>query len=145
MGKEDYSWYSVESTKPLTELKDLNISEKYRANNKGDIFIHDLDTDMKDNKFYGKKMNPYINRDGYVEYVVNDNDGNKKHLLSHRVVALLFIPNPKNLPHVNHKDTNKENCKESNLEWSTVSDNNKKAYKAGKVPWNKGKCLKCKS
>lgn len=35
----------------------------------------------------------------------------------HRLVALCFIPNPNNLPQVNHKDENPANNHASNLEW----------------------------
>jgi len=35
----------------------------------------------------------------------------------HRLVAQAFIPNPNNLPIVNHKDENPQNNMEDNLEW----------------------------
>lgn len=37
----------------------------------------------------------------------------------HRIVASTFIPNPDNLPEVNHKDENKSNNCIDNLEWCT--------------------------
>lgn len=41
----------------------------------------------------------------------------------HRLVALSFIPNPYNLPYVNHKDENKLNNNIDNLEWCTPTHN----------------------
>ena len=42
----------------------------------------------------------------------------------HRIVAEAFIPNPENLPFINHKDENKKNNIPSNLEWCTKRYNN---------------------
>lgn len=65
----------------------------------------------------------------------------------HRLVAEAFIPNPNNLPCVNHKNENTHDNSPENLEWCTYEYNinyggrNKRhADKmVGRDPWNKGK------
>ena len=54
----------------------------------------------------------------------------KKNCLTHRLVAKAFIPNPNNLPCVNHKDENPENNMMENLEWCTTQYNTE--YSCGK-------------
>lgn len=79
-------------------------------------------------------VTPKMDADGYLWYRMSKN--NKKTMLKvHRIVALHFIPNPKKLPEVNHKNGVKLNNKPSNLEWSTHADNmahfGKHIYKKG--------------
>ena len=56
---------------------------------------------------------------------------NRKNRNVHRVIAETFIPNPNNLPCVNHKDGNKLNNSVDNLEWCTHSENTIHAYQTG--------------
>lgn len=55
----------------------------------------------------------------------------------HRLVAETFVPNPDNLPQVNHIDGNRYNNCASNLEWVSSSSNIKHAYSTG-LKTNKG-------
>lgn len=58
------------------------------------------------------------NGKGYCIVSLYRNGKQKTHRI-HRLVAIAFIPNPNNLPEVNHKDEKKENNEVSNLEWCT--------------------------
>lgn len=62
-----------------------------------------------------KEMKPYI----YNRYigVSLTKDGKSSQKLIHRLVAEAFIPNPDNLPFINHKDENPSNNNVNNLEW----------------------------
>ena len=60
---------------------------------------------------------------GYERIGLSKN-GEIKYFSIHRLVAEAFIDNPKNLPCINHKDTNKRNNKVDNLEWCTHKENN---------------------
>jgi len=64
----------------------------------------------------------------YYSYCIN-----RKKFYAHRIVAIAFIPNPKNKPEINHIDSNPENNHVSNLEWCTHKENIMHAKKYGKM------------
>ena len=64
----------------------------------------------------------------------------KKRYWLHRLVAEVWIPNPKNRVEVNHKNGDKKDCRVENLEWVSRSQNIRHAYESGLMPttWQPG-------
>lgn len=86
----------------------------------------------------GRKLKPGRDGNGYL-FVYLRKDGKSNMHKVHRLVALAFVPNPENLPQVNHEDGNKENCAASNLKWVTGSDNIKHSFAMGLNVAKRGK------
>ena len=119
-------------TEDITEeWKDvIGYEDLYKISNKGKIIRKEFSKidRMGINRTYSEKeIFPSINSSGYKKIVLRKNGVGKNEYL-HRLLAIHFIPNPDNLPNVNHKDGNKLNCNLSNLEWCTVAENSQHAY-----------------
>ena len=67
-----------------------------------------------------KIKNPQLNKTNDRLIISLSKDGIKRTYFIHRLVALAFIPNPNNLPQINHKDENPKNNNVENLEWCTA-------------------------
>ena len=78
----------------------------------------------------GSVIKPHLNK-GYPTVIIQNSDRKKINLSVHRAVAMAFIPNPDELPEVNHIDGNKENNCIDNLEWVTTEANRKHAVATG--------------
>ena len=70
-----------------------------------------------------KLLNIYTNSCGY-QCVYLYLDGHYKNFKVHRLVAVAFVPNPLNLPQVNHKNEDKTYNYYTNLEWCSAAYNN---------------------
>ena len=79
---------------------------------------------MKGHKSETLEIKPLIKRGGYAQVCLY-RDGSRKFVSVHRIVARAFVPNPDNLPQVNHKDENKSNNSALNLEWCTARYNSR--------------------
>lgn len=78
------------------------------------------------------ELNPVINNRGYATVKLrNDKTGERDDILVHRLVGKAFIPNPYNLPEINHKQGIKTDNRVSELEWCTGAENMKHAVETG--------------
>ena len=94
----------------------------YLASEDGQIYS------LYSNKFLKPRV---CKQTGYAQLTLCENKvKHVKHV--HRLVALAVVPNPDELPWINHKDENRVNNAAENLEWCTPSYNNSYGRKAEK-------------
>ena len=93
--------------------KQTQINPKYEVNEDGEVRT------IATGHIKSQKTDRY----GYKVVCLSEDKFTRKYVTVHRLVATAFIPNPDNLPQVNHKDENKTNNHVSNLEWCTASYN----------------------
>lgn len=91
------------------------------------------------NKKTGRILKP-CKCGGYVIVGLSSNCKGKTFPV-HRLVALAFISNPENKPHVNHIDKNPLNNTVNNLEWNTALENNLHKCKGLIQTTNQNKCI----
>jgi hypothetical protein len=81
----------------------------------------------------------HLNKKGrYIIGLSQPGIGTTKWLV-HRLVALVYLPNPEGLPYVCHKDNVPTNNSVNNLYWGTQKDNMSQASKEGRMIQAKGK------
>lgn len=99
--------------KPVHKLKEneryiAGTDNKYTIDTEGNVFS------IRSNKY----LKPFENAGGYLKVEING-----KQVYVHRLVGQAFIPNPDNLPEINHIDFNTRNNRLENLEWVTSEQN----------------------
>lgn len=76
-------------------------------------------------------LKPSLATGGYPRVHLRDKGGKSKHRYIHHLVAEYFVPNPHNLPNINHIDGDKTNNHYTNLEWCTQKHNIHTAIESG--------------
>lgn len=89
---------------------------KYQVSNQGRIRSMWRNNQYKTHIGTPTILKLITHRQGYL-YVLLSKDGKQTKHYIHRLVAEAFLPNPNNLPQINHKDENKSNNIVDNLEW----------------------------
>lgn len=97
-------WKDIEGWKGLYQISNLGRVKRIYKNGKERI------------------LKPRIDKFGYLSVDLSEKNYRKTCKI-HRLVAEVFIPNPKNKPTVNHIDEDKTNNRAENLEWMTYKEN----------------------
>jgi|SRR5210317_1041026 len=99
----------------LEEFVDIeNYEGLYKINRNGNVW------GCKSNRLLKSSLN---NINGYYQIHLCK-DGKGKHYTIHRLIATHFIPNPENLPQIDHINRVKTDNRIENLRWITHRDNN---------------------
>lgn len=86
----------------------------YKVSNTGKVLSLHTSKILKP---FSKKGYQYVN-------LYKTGDGKKKDFAVHRLVATAFLPNPKNLPDINHRSEVRDENDVTNLEWCSAQYNN---------------------
>ena len=115
-------WKPIKSFEGLYEISNLgrvkSLKRIVKRNKNHDMFVSE------------KIIKNMIANTGYY-YVTLSLNNKKTHLRIHRLVSEHFLYKVPNKDFINHIDGNKLNNKVTNLEWCTISENNKHAYDIG--------------
>ena len=104
-GFENYEISDTGEVRSLRRLVEITRNGKTFSSHRGGLILKQAKTNC-----------------GYYGVVLCRDKANFPRLV-HRLVAEAFIPNPQNLPQVNHRDENKGNNRADNLEWCTPKEN----------------------
>jgi hypothetical protein len=104
------------------EWKIITDFPNYEVSNTGNVRV-------KETKYI---MKPFKNEAGYLRVSLSNETIKKKKFYIQRLVAIEFLPNVENKPTVNHINNIRNDNRLCNLEWSTMSEQNKHKYNTNK-------------
>ncbi len=84
-----------------------------------------------------------FNKKGYLITHLIDKNGKDRTFRVNRLVAIAFIPNPMNLPQVNHLNEDILDNRMENLQWSTARDNTNYGLHNARISRTKGITVRC--
>ena len=110
--------------------KDIEECEGYQVSNLGRIrsvdrvlYAGNRWGGVTARRYKGKLITTFAYPNGYMAFVYRKHHKTIKNFLIHRLVAQAFIPNPDNLPQINHKNEKRDDNHVDNLEWCTDAYN----------------------
>ena len=121
---------------------------KYEVSNEGRVrrVYQDKRTAIRNNSEYRylKSVRHAGHGTDYLTVSLPIENGKRQHFLIHRLVAEAFLPNPDNLPQVDHINSKGTDNRVENLEWVSNRENALRAKRNGLTrPFREGIAVKC--
>ena len=120
----------------------VGYEDTHQVSNLGRVRVKErvINTSTGKRKYKSKLLSIQTSVEGY-KFVILIVNNNRKTAYIHRLIAEAFIPNPDNLPCVNHRDEDKSNNSIENLEWCTVAYNNTYGTRLERVSKTRSKSI----
>lgn len=107
---------------------------RYSISNFGQVKRHATKVYVPSRKIFRHLKEEILYHKSKTGYCILSPFDSPKGLFVHRLVAAAFIPNPKNLPYINHINGIKDDNRVENLEWVDHLGNMQHAFETGLVP-----------